>query len=132
MIRREMSPEKSFISMVTLFLQHTHGISSSLYPHLTKEHAHNQDAIAGGWRNGLLFDPVKKYGNYSYADVMLYPLAAALAQAADADTKIYLAMQVCCTPRYLRISHTLHVCALLWLLGATSKCEDAPGSPQML
>ena len=55
-----------------------------------------------------------KYGNYSYADVMLYPLAAALAAASDADTKIYLAMQVrkiscacvCCfgsevSPRYL-------------------------------
>lgn len=35
-----------------------------------------------------------KYGNFSYADVMLYPLASALAQAADANTKIYLAMQV--------------------------------------
>ena len=49
---------------------------------------------AGGWRNGLLFDPLQKYGNFSYADVMLYPLAAALAAAADADTKIYMAMQV--------------------------------------
>ena len=51
--------------------------------------------FAGGWRNGLLFDPLQQYGNYSYADVMLYPLAAALSQAADADTKIYMAMQVC-------------------------------------
>ena len=51
--------------------------------------------ITGGWRNGLLFDPLQQYGNYSYADVMLYPLAAALSQAADADTKIYMAMQVC-------------------------------------
>ena len=62
----------------------------------------------------MLFDPLMKYGNYSYADVMLYPLAAALAAASDADTKIYLAMQVrkiscacvCCygsevSPRYL-------------------------------
>ena len=53
------------------------------------------DLFAGGWRNGLLFDPLQQYGNYSYADVMLYPLAAALSQAADADTKIYMAMQVC-------------------------------------
>ncbi len=52
----------------------------------------------GGWRNGLLFDPLMKYGNYSYADVMLYPLAAALAAASDPDTKIYLAMQVCIPP----------------------------------
>ena len=36
--------------------------------------------FAGGWRNGLLFDPLQQYGNYSYADVMLYPLAAALSR----------------------------------------------------
>lgn len=46
----------------------------------------------------MLFDPLMKYGNYSYADVMLYPLAAALAAASDPDTKIYLAMQVCIPP----------------------------------
>ena len=55
-------------------------------------------APAGGWRNGLLFDPLKKYGNYSYTDVMLYPLATALANVATADTKIYMAMQVCAMP----------------------------------
>ena len=117
-----MSPENPYISM-PVSPAHTWEFKLTVPPfHVsTQEHAHDQDAIAGGWRNGLLFDPIKKYGNYSYADVMLYPLAAALAQAADADTKIYLAMQACCTPRYMCISLTLHTCALLWLLVAPSE-----------
>lgn len=49
---------------------------------------------AGGWRNGLLFDPAKKYGNFSYQEIMLNPLADALAQVATSSTKIYFAMQV--------------------------------------
>lgn len=32
----------------------------------------------GVWRNGLLFSPTTKYGSYSYADVMIRPLAEAL------------------------------------------------------
>nr|QOL01152.1 putative extracellular protein CSOL_075 [Pseudococcomyxa simplex] len=55
---------------------------------------HLDDGLGyGGWRNGLLFDPAKKYGNYSYADIMLNPLADALAQVATSSTRIYLAMQ---------------------------------------
>ncbi len=37
---------------------------------------------------------MKKYGNYSYTDIMLNPLADALAQSATSSTKIYFAMQV--------------------------------------
>ncbi|CAL8461829.1 g1360 [Coccomyxa elongata] len=55
---------------------------------------HLDDGLGyGGWRNGLLFDPMKKYGNYSYTDIMLNPLADALAQSATSSTKIYFAMQ---------------------------------------
>jgi hypothetical protein len=36
---------------------------------------------AGAWRNGLLFRPAQKYGGFSYADIMLDPLADALASA---------------------------------------------------
>lgn len=32
----------------------------------------------GVWRNGLLFSPTTKYGQYSYSDIMLKPLAEAL------------------------------------------------------
>ena len=49
---------------------------------------------AGGWRNGLLMDPLKKYGAFSYADVMLYPLAAALAATGASDTQVLFGMQV--------------------------------------
>jgi hypothetical protein len=48
---------------------------------------------AGGWRNGLLFDPLKKYGNFSYTEIMLNPLADAMAAAATSGTNIYFAMQ---------------------------------------
>lgn len=37
---------------------------------------------------------MKKYGNYSYADIMLYPLADALAQSGTSSTRIYFGMQV--------------------------------------
>ena len=42
----------------------------------------------GGWRNGLLFDPFKKYGEWSYMDIMMDPLIAALHGAVRADTKV--------------------------------------------
>lgn len=35
---------------------------------------------SGLWRNGLVFDPYAKYGAWSWAEVMMYPLADALAQ----------------------------------------------------
>jgi hypothetical protein len=49
----------------------------------------------GGWRNGLIFDPLVKYGDYSYAEFMLYPLADALNAVITPTTKVYIAMQVC-------------------------------------
>lgn len=42
----------------------------------------------GGWRNGLRFDPFKKYGDWSYVDIMLDPLVNALRSAMTADTKV--------------------------------------------
>ena len=47
----------------------------------------------GRWRNLLAFDPLEKRNGYSYADVVLYPLAEALRSVARADTKIYFGMQ---------------------------------------
>ena len=49
---------------------------------------------AGGWRNGLLFDPLKKYGQFSYEDVMVNPLANALAASMSSDNHVYFGMQV--------------------------------------
>ena len=49
---------------------------------------------AGGWRNGLVFDPLVKYSNYTYADFMLYPLADAVNQVLGPTTKVQFAMQV--------------------------------------
>lgn len=42
----------------------------------------------GGWRNGLRFDPFKKYGDWSYVDIMLDPLVNALRSSMTADTKV--------------------------------------------
>lgn len=42
----------------------------------------------GGWRNGLLFDPFKKYGEWSYMDIMVDPLIRALRTAMTPDTKV--------------------------------------------
>ena len=49
---------------------------------------------AGGWRNGLLFDPLKKYGQYSYVDIMVNPLANALVASMSSDNHVYFGMQV--------------------------------------
>ena len=51
-------------------------------------------SLAGGWRNGLRFDPLVKYGNWSYVDFFLFPLADALNAALQPDTKVYFGMQV--------------------------------------
>jgi hypothetical protein len=42
----------------------------------------------GGWRNALVFDPLVKYGDFSYYDVMLKPLASALNAVIGPDTKV--------------------------------------------
>ncbi|KAF8065916.1 RBM39 [Scenedesmus sp. PABB004] len=39
------------------------------------------DDPSGLWRNGLVFDPVRQYGGYSYSDVVLMPAARAMAAA---------------------------------------------------
>jgi hypothetical protein len=45
-------------------------------------------ACRGVWRNGLLFNPTVKYGEYSYADIMLMPLAEALRDSLAAVAKL--------------------------------------------
>jgi len=47
----------------------------------------------GGWRNGLLFDPFKKYGEWSYMDIMVQPLIEALRSAMTEDTKVWFSLQ---------------------------------------
>lgn len=61
-------------------------------------HASLAFMLVGGWRNGLVFDPLQKYGKWSYADFFLYPLADALAQSVSANTRVRFGMQV----RFLR------------------------------
>lgn len=47
----------------------------------------------GGWRNGLLFDPFKKYGEWSYMDIMITPLVEALRGAITDATKVWFSLQ---------------------------------------
>ena len=47
----------------------------------------------GQWRNAMLIDPLKKYGGYSYHDIMIKPIADALAAAMAPNTKVWFALQ---------------------------------------
>ncbi|KXZ41591.1 hypothetical protein GPECTOR_376g168 [Gonium pectorale] len=51
------------------------GLGISIVPHL------DDGGKTAAWRNGLLFDPKKKYNGFSYQQVMLDPIADALAAA---------------------------------------------------
>jgi len=63
------------------------GLDIWLAPHL-------DDGLGlGGWRNGLVFDPLARYGSMSYAEFMLYPLADALNAAIGPNTKVSFALQ---------------------------------------
>lgn len=42
---------------------------------------HQTSCRRGIWRNGLLFSPIIQYGTYTYKQIMLDPLAKALAGA---------------------------------------------------
>jgi hypothetical protein len=46
----------------------------------------------GGWRNALVFDPLARYGGYSYYDIMLKPIASALSAVMAPDTQVWFAM----------------------------------------
>eukprot|EP01025_Chloroclados_australasicus_P063457 TRINITY_DN839_c0_g1_i1.p1 TRINITY_DN839_c0_g1~~TRINITY_DN839_c0_g1_i1.p1 ORF type:complete len:461 (+),score=39.69 TRINITY_DN839_c0_g1_i1:187-1569(+) len=63
------------------------GLDIALSPHL------DDGLELGGWRNTIRFDPLTQYGGFSYADIMLYPLADALAATATSNTKIWFGMQ---------------------------------------
>lgn len=47
----------------------------------------------GGWRNTLKFDPTQKYGNYSYEEIILNPLADMLSEAATAGSQVEFTLQ---------------------------------------
>jgi hypothetical protein len=51
--------------------------------HLTPvlKHSYILVSCRGIWRNGLLFSPIIQYGTYTYKQIMLDPLAKALAAA---------------------------------------------------
>ncbi|KAG2493204.1 hypothetical protein HYH03_008624 [Edaphochlamys debaryana] len=51
------------------------GLGLSIVPHL------DDGGRTAAWRNGLKFNPKQKYGGFSYEDVMLNPIADALAAA---------------------------------------------------
>eukprot|EP01024_Parvocaulis_polyphysoides_P038886 TRINITY_DN3511_c0_g2_i1.p1 TRINITY_DN3511_c0_g2~~TRINITY_DN3511_c0_g2_i1.p1 ORF type:complete len:548 (-),score=70.28 TRINITY_DN3511_c0_g2_i1:1419-2846(-) len=63
------------------------GLSISLSPHL------DDGLELGGWRNTIPFDPLQPYGNYTYADILLYPLADAIAATAKLGTKVWFGLQ---------------------------------------
>uniref|UniRef100_A0A383W7Z6 Glycoside hydrolase family 5 domain-containing protein n=1 Tax=Tetradesmus obliquus TaxID=3088 RepID=A0A383W7Z6_TETOB len=63
------------------------GLDIAITPHL------DDGLEMGGWRNALVFDPLVKYGNFSYYDVMLRPIAQALNAVITPDTQVLLAMQ---------------------------------------
>lgn len=45
---------------------------------------------AGGWRNALVFDPLAKYGGFSYYEIMLRPIAQALNAVITPNTQVRL------------------------------------------
>ncbi|KAL4440114.1 hypothetical protein ABPG75_003115 [Micractinium tetrahymenae] len=47
----------------------------------------------GGWRNTLLFSPLEPFGGLSYVDVVLNPIADAIAGAMGPSTQVWLTMQ---------------------------------------
>jgi hypothetical protein len=73
---------------------HTHaptpraqGFDLAITPHL------DDGLELGGWRNALVFDPLAKYGGYSYYEIMLKPIASALSAVITAQTQVWFAMQ---------------------------------------
>ncbi|KAL4438699.1 hypothetical protein ABPG77_006303 [Micractinium sp. CCAP 211/92] len=47
----------------------------------------------GGWRNTLLFSPLQQFSGLSYVDVVLNPIADAIAGAVGPSTQVWLTMQ---------------------------------------
>ena len=64
------------------------GLNVAVSPHL-------DDGLGyGGWRNGLLLNPVENYGGMTYQDFMLNPLADAINSVITDNTQVDFAMQV--------------------------------------
>lgn len=66
----------------------------SIVPHL------DDGGGSKAWRNGLVFNPLEQYGGLSYMDIMLHPIADALAAAMRPEpagfrpaTRVWFAMQ---------------------------------------
>lgn len=92
------------------------GLSLALAPHI-------DDGVPGGgqWRQGLVFDPLVKHGGasfggepMSYDEFILQPLAAAVAAASTAKTKVWFSTQgeMGATLVYHPASHTKLLAAL--------------------
>jgi hypothetical protein len=64
-----------------------HGMHLAVVPHL------DDGAGQGVWRNSVVFEPTAKHGGFSYADVLLYPLARAIRDTMAPTTRVYLATQ---------------------------------------
>lgn len=54
----------------------------AITPHLDVA-ANGQSWSIRSWRNGVVFDPMSKYGGFSYLEVLLNPLARALGRSFD-------------------------------------------------
>jgi hypothetical protein len=58
-------------------------------------HIHLDDGIMKGtWRNVMIFNPIQKYGAFSYYDSVLKPTADAVKMANYKGGEVYFAMQV--------------------------------------
>eukprot|EP00879_Flechtneria_rotunda_P026552 GHRR01028322.1.p1 GENE.GHRR01028322.1~~GHRR01028322.1.p1 ORF type:complete len:407 (+),score=78.90 GHRR01028322.1:202-1422(+) len=65
----------------------TMGFSIAFTPHL------DDGGTTGQWRNAMLINPLAKYGGFSYTEIMLMPLTAAMANALMANTLVWFALQ---------------------------------------
>lgn len=63
------------------------------FDHLTLDARVDDGLALGGWRNTLSFDPLEVYGNYSYLEAILFPLAHAAAGVLGRGAKVDFVMQ---------------------------------------
>lgn len=70
---------KSFPPMLPLHLAKTNPAACLLRLH--------HPPCRGVWRNGLLFSPTTKYGDYSFMDLMIRPMAEAMRDSLAAASK---------------------------------------------
>ncbi|KAG1675443.1 hypothetical protein FOA52_001742 [Chlamydomonas sp. UWO 241] len=68
------------VAMCVAYAARAGARSVAVTPRVDKKGESGDSWSIRSWRNGVIFSPTKKYGGYSYADVMLTPLIDAFAQ----------------------------------------------------